>query len=188
MLKQEYCCLCFKRCKENSRRHVPQGIRFRHHVEKIMGRDVSNVDVICNCCSARVYKKIKVNDSDRKKTSHIEEPIVKSGNETKQTLKSPKSISLDIASTHRSHKYCVVCKHDGNRRIICQASLKQLQLKPLSKLGCLCFHIADVVGFMSNQDISTTKHLQLASFHPLTDITAIFQREMSADFSTIFDI
>lgn len=51
-----------------------------------------------------------------KKTSHIEEPIVKSGNETKQILKSPKSISLDIASTPRSHKYCVVCKHDGNRR------------------------------------------------------------------------
>lgn len=74
--KQEYCCLCFKRCKENSRRHVPPEIRFRHYMEKIMSRDVSNVDVICNCCSARVYRKIKENDSERKKASHIEEPFV----------------------------------------------------------------------------------------------------------------
>lgn len=81
-----------------------------------MGRDVSNVDIVCNCCSARVYRKIKVNDSERKKKSHIEEPFVKPGNKTKQTLKSPKSISLDIASTSRSHKYCVVCKQDGKRR------------------------------------------------------------------------
>lgn len=78
-----------------------------------------------------------MNDSERKKTSHIEEPVVKPGNETKRD-------SL--------------------------ASLKQLQLKPLSKLGCFCFHKADVEGVMSNKDISTTKHK--ASFHPLTEITS----------------
>lgn len=84
--------------------------------KKIMSRDVSNVDVICNCCSARVFRKIKVNDSERKKASHIEETFIIPCNETKQTLKSPKSISLEIASTPRSHKYCVVCKQDGSRR------------------------------------------------------------------------
>lgn len=52
----------------------------------------------------------------KKKPLHIDEPFVKPGNETKQSLKSPKSISLDIASTPRSHNYCMICKHDGNRR------------------------------------------------------------------------
>ena len=30
---------------------------------------------------------------------------------------SPKSIPLDIPSTPRSHRYCVICKRDGSRRI-----------------------------------------------------------------------
>lgn len=48
-----------------------------------MGRDVFNVDVICNCCSVRVYRKIKVNDSECKKIFYIEELVIKFGNEMK---------------------------------------------------------------------------------------------------------
>lgn len=38
MPKQEYCCLCYRRCKLNSRRHVPPGIKFRRYIKRITGR------------------------------------------------------------------------------------------------------------------------------------------------------
>lgn len=150
--------------------------------KKIMSRDVSNVDVICNCCSARVYRKIKENDSERKKASHIEETFVIPCNETKQTLKSPKSISLEIASTPRSHKYCVVCKQDGSRR-------NYLLSIPQTASTQAIFKTRVLVISQSRCRIRIFQQRSLgiiSSTH--RDHSYIFQKEMSADFSTLFDI
>lgn len=58
MPKQEYWCLCQRRCKLNSRRHIPPGIKFRRYVKRITGKDCLETDVLCNSCTARVYREV----------------------------------------------------------------------------------------------------------------------------------
>lgn len=131
------------------------GIMWKKH----MGRDVSNVDVICNCCRGRIYRKIKVNDSERKKASHIEKPFVKPCSETKQTLKSPKSFSLETASTPRSHKYCVVCKQDGSRRNSLSSIPQTALTQAFIQTGVFVFPQSRCCrGHVESEYISTTRH------------------------------
>lgn len=118
MPKQEYCCSCQRRCKLNSRRHIPPGIKFRRYVKRITGKDCLETDVLCNSCTARVYRSLPTQDKvqlSRPEPSGDAEYLPQQSSTT--VFNSPKSISLQIPSTPRTHKYCIVCRRDGSRRL-----------------------------------------------------------------------
>lgn len=118
MPKQEYCCLCQRRCKLNSRRHIPPGIKFRRYIKRITGKDCLETDVLCNSCTARVYRSLPTQDKvqlSRPEPSGDAEYLPQQSSTT--VFNSPKSISLQIPSTPRTHKYCIVCRRDGSRRL-----------------------------------------------------------------------
>lgn len=104
MPKQEYCCLCYRRCKLNSRRYVPPGIKFRRYVKRITGKDCLETDVLCNSCTARVNRSLRTQDKvqlSRPEPSGDAEYLPQQSSTA--VFNSPKSISLQIRSIPRTH-------------------------------------------------------------------------------------
>ena len=78
-----------------------------------MGRNVCDSDVICNSCSSKLYRKLKVDEDVG--IGNVSNTPNEQFHNSGQAV-SPKSIPLNIPSTPRSHRYCVICKRDGSRR------------------------------------------------------------------------
>lgn len=156
MPKQEYCCLCYRRCKLNSRRHVPPGIKFRRYIKRITGKDCLETDVLCNSCIARVYRSLPTQDKvqlSRPEPSGDAEYLPQQSSTA--VFNSPKSISLQIPSTPRTHKYCIVCRRDGVDDFDLYKFPSQHQRMLLSKLGFLSTRIIDVAVIIWNLASST---------------------------------
>lgn len=148
MPKQEYCCLCYRRCKLNSRRYVPPGIKFRRYVKRITGKDCLETDVLCNSCTARVNRSLRTQDKvqlSRPEPSGDAEYLPQQSSTA--VFNSPKSISLQIRSIPRTHS--TELSADGMERI----SRHQRML--LSKLEFLSTQIIDVPAIIWNLASST---------------------------------
>lgn len=73
---------------------------------------------MCNSCIARVYRRLPTQDKvqlSRPEPSGDAEYLPQQSSTA--VFNSPKSISLQIPSTPRTHKYCIVCRRDGSRRL-----------------------------------------------------------------------
>lgn len=115
-LKQYQCCLCFKRCKENSRRHIPPGLAYKRYIQERLGRQTHCDDVICGSCFSRVYRSLphvqhvqQDLEEDLADPDFIYEPKITNPS-------SPKTVHLNIPAASRSHKWCVICHKDSSRR------------------------------------------------------------------------
>ncbi|XP_052689344.1 uncharacterized protein LOC128167586 [Crassostrea angulata] len=115
-LKQYQCCLCFKRCKENSRRHIPPGLAYKRYIQERLGRQTHCDDVICGSCFSRVYRSLphvqhvqQDPEEDLADPDFIYEPKITNPS-------SPKTVHLNIPAASRSHKWCVICHKDSSRR------------------------------------------------------------------------
>lgn len=157
MPKQEYCCLCHRRCKLNSRRHVPPGKKFRQYVERTTRKDYLGTDVLCNVCTARVNRSQPTQDKvqlSRPEPSGDAEYLPQQSSTT--VFNSPKSISLQIPSTPRT-----VLSADGMELddFDSYKFLSQHQCMLLSKLEFLSTQIIDVAVIIWSLASSTDMHL-----------------------------
>lgn len=156
MPEQKYCCLCYRRCNLNSRRHVPPGIKFRRYIKRITGKDCLETDVLCNLCIARVYRSLPTQDKvqlSRPELSGDAEYLPQQSSTA--VFNSPKSISLQIPSTPRTHKYCFVCRRDGSRRLRLVQIPQSASTHAFIQTGILSTRIIDVAVIIWNFGSST---------------------------------
>ncbi|XP_052078126.1 uncharacterized protein LOC127716083 [Mytilus californianus] len=121
MTKSVNCCLCKKRCQLNNRRRCFSGVLKTFLTDELQ-RCIQETDRLCASCTAKLYKQVKncnktirsrsieTNNSGEKNVADI--PGACAAN----VFTSPKSIRLEIKSAPKTHRYCIVCKKEGNKR------------------------------------------------------------------------
>ena len=110
------CVICLKtHLKEKDRRAVSNS-NLRSHLETILNRRVYDGDRICSKCRTRVRREIKANSVEDMIFANDSFENEDSGTKTAESDISPKTIQLQIASTAKSHRRCIVCKKQNTSR------------------------------------------------------------------------
>ena len=111
MPKEFYCCLCTKRCKAPLRK-VCSG-PFKKY---------SNQHIVCDKCSRTFYRQKSQQLSESTQSNVLETQVLHNVDSvdpvpsSQGSFRSPKSIPLNIPSSPRTHKYCIICQAKGNSR------------------------------------------------------------------------
>ncbi|XP_033763920.1 uncharacterized protein LOC117345083 [Pecten maximus] len=185
MPKAITCCLCRKRCKINLRRKVTGG-PFLKYLKKALCRDICNDDFVCSSCTAKFYKYGK---STRTSNHHV--------SNVPTSFRSPKTVNLQILSTPRTHKYCIVCQKYGNNRCHLISIPKNARTQAFIEHGifidstnrCCASHIKDkYFDTVSLQLIRSTKTSDLFSRSDITDLLQNVRSLMKTSFHLNFDI
>ena len=115
-MPKSYCCaLCGL---SNVKDRCPLKLSaIKKYVAKVLGREVGDTEVLCNKCRASYYRSLKIPASctqskDNTQRNHEDDDPEYCVNPEQSNANplSPKTIQLNIPSTHSSHEYCVVGK------------------------------------------------------------------------------
>ena len=122
-MPKSYCCaLCgISNVKDRRPLKLPA---IKKYVAKVLGREVGDTEVLCNKCRASYYRSLKIPASctqskDNTQRNHEDDDPEYCVNPEQSNANplSPKTIQLNIPSTHSSHKYCVVCRKKSSQRV-----------------------------------------------------------------------
>ena len=123
MAKDYKCCLC-GRCHLKFRRKV-NSKELKNFISKRTGKNVNKDDVICGKCRSMYQRTVKYAITLRKKSDCLDECLSDDSDSefmlniektVEQKILSPKQIQLNIPSTQTSHKYCIICKKQSDKR------------------------------------------------------------------------
>ncbi|KAJ8304015.1 hypothetical protein KUTeg_017598, partial [Tegillarca granosa] len=117
MPKHFTCCRCHKRCKSDPAQRRPVQSHLRTQTENDLGRPLEPGDVICSACRRRLARiKDLAIDVQHQHKDTIDPDYQPPAPFSASIIKSPKSIQLQINSTPRNHKNCVICKKPSGHR------------------------------------------------------------------------
>ena len=189
MAKHINCCLCNRRCKTSSRRPVSNK-DLAKHLQSILCRKITSYDTICGACRINYQKKhntakspdiviLSQNDQNASCTLDGNDPDYQPPPPTKNKFLSPKSIQLEIPSTPRSHKYCIICRKIGNNRnhliVIPEKARTQAFVESGifidAKSRCCKSHV--FMSYFNNPSLSLLQTSKKSDFYSRTDITEL---------------
>ncbi|CAC5408530.1 unnamed protein product [Mytilus coruscus] len=150
MVKEYKCSLCGKYPLKD--RRPIKSTPLKKYVSSTIRRNIENDEVICGKCRAMFNKSAKTNVQTNNNPSEDSDSEFVVENPPIIDITSPKTIHLNISITHTSHKYCIVCKKGGNRRVkLCVVPLEartqafiQNAIFVDSKARCCTSHLQDL--------------------------------------------
>ncbi|XP_071181323.1 uncharacterized protein [Mytilus edulis] len=192
MVKEYKCSLCGK-CHLKDRRPI-KSAPLKKYVSSIIGRIIENDEVICGKCRTMFNKSAKTNVQTNNNHSEDSDSEFVVENPPIIDIQSPKTIHLNISSTHTSHKYCIICKKKGNKRVkLCVVPLKartqafiQNAIFVDSKARCCTSHLQEL--HFSQASLMILKAKYTKSFFSRTDIVALLENvRLTMSKSSILD-
>ena len=183
MPKEFYCCLCTKRCKAPLRK-VCSG-PFKKYIERF-NKEHSNQHIVCDKCSRTFYRQKSQQFSEGTQSNVLETQVLHNVDSvdlvpsSQGSFRSPKSIPLNIPSTPRTHKYCIICQAKGNSRnrlcVIPSRARTQAFIESSvfidSRNRCCPNHL-DCKNFLTAEALEKVKRTKERDIYSRSDLTGI---------------
>ncbi|KAJ8314676.1 hypothetical protein KUTeg_006826, partial [Tegillarca granosa] len=182
MPKHFTCCRCHKRCKSDPAQRRPVQSHLRTQTENDLGRPLEPGDVICSACRRRLARiKDLAIDVQHQHKDTIDPDYQPPAPFSASIIKSPKSIQLQINSTPRNHKNCVICKkpsgHRNHHVVIPSSAITQTFVYTgifiNSDSRCCKFHLDN--GYFNSETLSLLNSTKETEYFSRTDISNLIE-------------
>ncbi|XP_033762719.1 uncharacterized protein LOC117344142 [Pecten maximus] len=166
-MKAYDCIVCRKRVNPRDRRPVPKASK--KIVSKLICRQVTSDDQICSKCRLKALR------SKKQATTSSGDDQDKQTVTVKETLKSPQNIQLNIKSTPRNNKRCVICKKSKNLTRVGSTAISQAFIDKgvyiNSQSRCCREHMQR--SYFTTDALTKLSATKKSEFFSRTDITAL---------------